>query len=68
MLFLMGRTGYLIIAIAIIVLLIVAFFVTYVINKKTPVPKGCENLLEESEHCFGCPNKSCKNYKEKKEE
>ena len=66
--FLMTKTGYLIIAIAVIVVLIILFFVSYVMNKKTPVPKGCENLLQENKHCFGCSNKSCQYYKEKKEE
>ena len=68
MMFLMGKTGYLLVAIAIIIVLIVLFFISYVLNKKTPVPKGCEHILKENEHCLGCTNKSCQYYKEKKDE
>ena len=46
----MPRVVYLIIAISVIALLIAAFFITYVLNKRTPVPKGCETLME-NEHC-----------------
>ena len=59
-----NETGYLIIGIIVIVLLLVLFFVSYVLNKKTPIPKECQDL-EESEHCFGCKNVSCSHYKEK---
>lgn len=56
---------YKIVAIAIIVLLVVIFFVSYVFNKKTPVPKECEDLLKQNnEHCSSCKNKSCAYYKE----
>lgn len=58
----MPRVVYLIIAISVIVLLIAAFFITYVLNKRTPVPKGCETLME-NEHCASCNNTTCKFYK-----
>ena len=57
-LYLIGQTGYIIIAICVLVLLLIIFFVTYVINKKTPPPKGCENLIDEAK-CSTCSNKSC---------
>ena len=51
---------YLLIGIIIIALLIAVFFISYVLNKKTPVPKGCENLLHDEEMCKNCSNTSCK--------
>ena len=62
----MGKTGYIILAIALVVFLIIIFFVTYVLNKKTPVPKGCEREVDEA-MCQGCHNVSCKFYKENKD-
>lgn len=54
----MGKTGYIILAILVLVFLVIVFFVTYVLNKKNPVPKGCENLIDE-EKCASCTNTSC---------
>ena len=51
---------YLIGAIILIALLLATFFVSYVLNKKTPVPKGCEKLLVDEEICANCSNTSCK--------
>lgn len=36
----------------------------YVLNKKTPVPEGCENLKE---NCEGCRITSCVNHPSKGE-
>ena len=47
-------------AIILIAGLIAIFFVSYVLNKKTPVPKGCENLLRDEEMCANCSNTNCK--------
>ena len=44
------------IGIAIVTLLVTMFIVSYKLNKKTPVPKGCENLMSE---CEGCHISSC---------
>ena len=46
----MGTTGYLILSIGIIVFFVVLFFVTFVINRRTPVPKGCEHLKISEEN------------------
>ena len=51
---------YLIGAIILIAALLAVFFVSYVLNKKTPVPKGCEKLLVDEEMCANCSNTSCK--------
>jgi hypothetical protein len=56
----LGINPYLIGAIILIGALVVVFFITYVFNKKTPVPKGCENLLRDEEMCANCTNTSCK--------
>ncbi len=47
-------------AITIIVLLVVLFFVSYLLNKRTPVPKGCEHLKISEEFCLNCTNTECK--------
>lgn len=36
----------------------------YILNKQTPVPKGCENLKE---NCEGCRMTSCANHPSKGE-
>lgn len=46
-------------AITIIVLLVVVFFVTYILNKRTPVPKGCEQIKISEEFCLNCSNSDC---------
>ena len=61
----MPKRAYILIAIAIVVALLVIFFVSYYFNKKTPVPKGCENLLVSEENCSLCDNKNCSLRKEK---
>lgn len=54
------KTLYLIIAILTIVILVAIFFITYVLNKKTPIPEGCEKVANEN--CRGCLNKHCEYY------
>ena len=48
-----------------LIALIGLFIFTYLLNKRTPKPEGCENL---EENCEGCQITSCLNRKEKKEE
>lgn len=47
----------LIIAIVLIVALFALFFITYVLNKKTPVPDSCKDI--ETEQCEGCHQFDC---------
>lgn len=54
-----------IMAALIMTFLIGAFIGSYLLNKKTPKPEGCENI---DENCEGCQITSCLNRKEKKEE
>lgn len=46
-------------AIAIIVLLVAVFIVSYVLNKRTPIPEGCEHINISEEFCLQCGNTSC---------
>ena len=59
----MGQTGYLILAITILVALLAIFIVSFVLYMKTPVPKGCENIKAGGEHCSSCSHSECKFYK-----
>lgn len=52
-------------AIIIVMVLIVLFVLSYVLNKNTPKPEGCEKL---DAACKTCPITSClKNSKDKEE-
>lgn len=55
----LSKEGYLAIAICIIVALVIIFVVSFVLYKKTPVPKGCEDIVTNKEKCDACLNKSC---------
>ena len=55
----MSKTGSLILAISIILVLLIIFVVSFILYKKTPVPKGCENILINEENCAACQNKEC---------
>ncbi|MBO7086532.1 MAG: hypothetical protein J6W25_05390 [Bacilli bacterium] len=52
-------TKELIIAIVAIGLLIAVFFVSYILNKKTPIPKECEELKIDASKCAACQNMAC---------
>ncbi len=47
----------------VIVAMILLYFGLYYLNKKTPLPKGCENLVN-SEKCQSCSNITCQFHKE----
>lgn len=55
----MSQTGYLILAIFILIALAIFFFVSFVAYRRTPLPKGCENLKVDEEKCAACSNESC---------
>ena len=63
----MSQIGYLIIAIAILVVLLATFIISFVLYRRTPVPKGCEELKISEEKCAGCGHKECSFYKGDKE-
>ena len=66
----MTTTGYLILAIAIIVALVIIFVVSFVLYMRTPAPKGCEKLKIGPKNCEECDIEGCMIYKQrhKKEE
>lgn len=66
----MTTTGYLILAIAIIVALLIIFVVSFVLYMRTPAPKGCEKLKIGPKNCEECDVEGCMIYKQrhKKEE
>ena len=55
----MGKTVALIFAIVIIAAFVILFFVTFLINRKTPVPKGCENIKISEDNCSACQVSDC---------
>ena len=63
----MSKELYLIIAILILVALLVIFFVSFVLYRKTPLPKGCENLKMDEEKCSSCSNEQCMFHKSSEE-
>ncbi len=64
----MTTTGYLIIAISILIVLLAVFIISFVLYRKTPVPKGCEDIQINDEHCSMCGHSECANYQGKDKE
>ena len=58
----MSQTGYLILAIVILVSLLAIFVVSFVLYKRTPVPKGCEDIKISEENCLSCGHTECSHY------
>jgi hypothetical protein len=48
------------IGVGIVTILVTLFIVGYRINKKTPIPEGCEDLTSD---CAGCAITSCSLHK-----
>lgn len=63
----MTQTGYLILAISIIAVLVIIFVISFVLYNKTPVPAGCEDILISDEKCLACSNASCSHHIKKEE-
>ena len=55
----MSKEASLVLAIVIIVLLLVVFVVSFILYKRMPVPKGCENIEISDENCAACNNTNC---------
>lgn len=62
----MPEWGYLIIAIALIVILTIIFFISFIVYRKTPLPKGCEDMKIDDNKCLSCSNEMCQ-FKKRKE-
>ena len=58
----MSQTGYLILAVVILVGLLAIFVVSFVLYKRTPVPKGCEDIKISEENCLSCGHTECSHY------
>ena len=59
----MSQLGYLILAISIMVALLAIFIISFILYRRTPVPKGCENIQINDENCSACGNTSCEHFK-----
>ena len=55
----MSKEASLVIAIVVIIALVAIFFISFIAYRKTPMPKGCENLKMSEEKCEACSNESC---------
>ena len=55
----MSKEMYLLIAILILVALLIIFFVSFVLYRKTPLPKGCEHMKMSEDKCEACLNEGC---------
>ena len=63
----MSKEVALILSISVLIILLIIFVVSFVIYKKTPVPKGCENLEINEANCAACKNTTCSIRKKKGE-
>ena len=59
----MSQAGYLVLAISILVALAIIFVVSFILYRRTPVPKGCENIEINDTNCSSCGNSSCTHFK-----
>lgn len=59
----MSKELSLLVAILVLVGLLIIFIVSFILYKKTPVPKGCENIEINEENCASCNNKDCSIFK-----
>ncbi len=53
----MPKVGWIILAIAVVVALVVVFVLSFLLYVRTPAPKGCEK--KPSDLCSSCPNSRC---------
>ena len=64
----MSQTGYLILSISILLALLITFVVSFVLYRKTPVPKGCETIKIDEAKCAGCSHSECSFHKKEEQE
>src|SRR5574344_1820596 len=55
----MNQAGYIALTIVIIVVLAIIAVVSFILYKKTPAPKGCENLEPDEGLCCACLKSGC---------
>ena len=64
----MSQTGYIILAISILLVLLVVFIVSFIAYRRTPVPAGFEDIKISEENCSACQRTDCSIRKVTKEE
>ena len=62
---LINEVGQIFISIGVVLVCIGLFICTYLLNKRTKKPDGCENL---EENCSGCQLTQCSHHPNKKEQ
>ncbi len=60
----MPQYAYIIIAIALIIVLAATFFVSFILYRRTPAPKGCEDVKADPEMCPNCQKTNCPFFEE----
>ena len=53
----MSQLDYLFLAIGLLVALLIVFFVSFILYRKLPAPKGCEDIKISEENCGRCLKK-----------
>lgn len=64
----MSQVLYLVIAIFVLIALLTIFIVSFIVYRRTPAPKGCENMKVNEENCSSCSHAECSFYKGKNKE
>lgn len=59
----MSQVLYLVIAIFVLIALLTIFIVSFIVYRRTPAPKGCENMKVNEENCSSCSHAECSFYK-----
>jgi hypothetical protein len=64
----MPKWAYILIAVGVIIALIAIFIISFIAYRRTPAPKGCENVRPDPEFCPACQKASCPFFAEFHEE
>ena len=64
----MSQAGYLALGIIIIIALLAIFIISFILYRRTPAPKGCEDIKINEENCSSCGHSECQFYKKKDSE
>ncbi|MCR4910964.1 MAG: hypothetical protein K5925_00340 [Bacilli bacterium] len=61
----MSQGAYIAIGVIVIVALLAIFIISFILYRRTPVPKGCEDIKISEENCSSCGHTECQFYKKK---
>ncbi|MDD5885450.1 MAG: hypothetical protein PUC66_05365 [Erysipelotrichaceae bacterium] len=64
----MPQWVYILIAVGIVVVLLAVFIISFIAYRRTPVPKGCEDVRPDPNFCPACQKASCPFFAEFHEE